>query len=235
MGTAILAHRKALCAHNHVHGGAALLVHQVFAKYRAVVLTETGTENRKGVAATSFERVQHGVYELDVLAHPVSAIEEQRRSRFIVVAVQPAILVEGNGIRSSGAIHAILGQRQWRPVSVVGSPDLIAQESEQVIQVGGAAVVEVLEGCLRQNWGSGRTPLEDRVARRLPRARDQGDAQVSTCIFETREAFAHRLVPSKEADQREGSVRQGLAQKSLEGVFILEQRERIERQRIAEI
>ena len=88
-------------------------------------------------------------------------------------------------------------------------------------------MVKILEGRLRHDSRSGRTPLEDSIADRLTRTSHQGDAEVSTRRFELREALTHRPVPAEKTGKHEICVTQGLAHKSREGIFVLDQNERI--------
>ena len=168
----MVAHGKALRAYHDIHGCLAIVVHEVLAEDSAVVLAQAGAEDRERVASLLLQRVHHRVHELKVLAHPVGAVKEQCGGRLAGIAMQTAVLVELHGVQRSRAIYAVLRKRHGRFVAVLAAQRLVAQELEQVDEIGDSAVIQVREGGLRHDWRRGRAALEHRIAHRLAGAGD---------------------------------------------------------------
>ena len=217
----MVAHGETLRAYHHINRCFAVRIHQVLAEYRPVVLAQAGTEDRQRVASLPFQGVHHRVHKLQVLADPVCAVKEQRRCGLVVITGLSTILVERHSVQTAHAVHAVLRQRDRRLVAVLTAQRFVAQELQQVDDIGNTAVVQVLERRLRYDRRRSRTPLEHRIAHRLTGACDQRNTKPTAFSFQCAKMLAHCLVAAEQACQHQARIWKGIASECIECPLLL--------------
>ena len=232
MQAGLVAHSETLRAYHNIHIRLAVGIHQILAKHRAVIFAQAGAEHRQGVAAAPIQGVHNSVHELQILADPVGAVEQQRRRGLGGVAVCGAIFVEWDCVEAARPIHAILRQRRGRLIAVVSAERLVTHKAQQVLHIAHAAVVEVLESGLRDDGGRGGAALEHGVACGFAGACHKRHAKPTASRMQRRKAVAHALFAAKQPQQQQACGGQRIAHKAVEGGGVLGERKRVKRLRV---